>query len=74
MKYSLSLCHPNLLFSVVSVTSSLVGMAISFVAYQRALRNTLKEKKQLSILATIVLLLFRFLTILSRVSGELGDS
>ena len=57
-----------MLFLVLSVSVSLVGMAISFVAYQRALRNSLENKEQLTIPASIVLLLFRSLTILSRVS------
>jgi len=42
-------------------------MSSSYVTYQRALRDTLEDKKQLSIIACIVLFIYRTLVNLSRV-------
>ena len=57
------------LFVVLSVGVTLFGMSTSFVSYQRALRSTLDDKEDLTIIASIVLFIYRSFTNFSRVSS-----
>lgn len=64
--------HPNShsvteLIQLLSMLSSLISMAWALASYQRALRYSLMEKKNMTICGTIVQIIWRFFDISSRV-------
>lgn len=55
------------MIQLLSMLSSLISMAWALASYQRALRYSLEEKKNMTLCGTIVLIIWRFFDISSRV-------